>query len=549
MAIELTTANAATITGIRTSLGYSRAAASGALTTLGAISFARVKADREINPIPDEFVFFDTQFQTSADLTLSTGATVTPGTGLTITKKTGTTICSYCVVTSNKFLAPVLAVEITVNTPSSASGTLRYIAAGITPRNLDYEQNYIAGYYDSQAGVVGVDIRRAGVQTAVAGSAIAVPTAPFRLLTVIYGNNVSIFINLGAGWVLAHVFQDVLATTWNLRSLWGTNDWAPVCFGHAQTGSYVVTRMRAGYAGYVGLQSLCYMKYEDGSPIIGPSGEYYMHAMANLPFTTAGSWTKAWAHTHGMAFAVDPTTYKITPIAQYIPFRDGQYRPDDGFGPLILDRDTGRWNWLTQNASQLGDVNAKILNYYSHANMLRGVHVLSDWHEIVVTGTKPRWDADAVKIGGTWHLSYTLRTEDLAAGTLYPALATSSSLTEPFTIVGSDPTQTAAEGTHLGKIGGTWYVLSSNAAGLLAYNLSMVLQRTIVPTGFVLGAAPHPHFNLVALPVGNRTKYIIDTFNRTTGLGGGNGTYGNREIYESPLYEGNEFPIDSVIPR
>lgn len=528
----------------REALGYSRPATDGALADVTALTLTRTKLERQINPIPDEFVFLDTKFETSSGITLGTGATITPGTGLAITKDGIFSAFAYS--TANKLLAPCVAIEITVN-PAAASGATQYIAAGITLRSAAVGSNYIAGFWDKVGGNVGLDVKKAGVQTATTGSAFA-PSSTFKMLTLIYSNSVAIMADTGNGWTLIHLFRNTLAASWNLRTDWDANDFAPVVFGAATTGSWTVTRLRAGYAGYVGLQSIAHAKYEDGTPIIDEQGNYFMHATACLPFDSPGGGA-TWQHAHGMMFKVDPTNYKATPCSQFFPYRDGEFRLDDAFGNIIFDRSTRQWNWLTQNASQLGSVNAKILNYYSSGDLLRGLHVLSDFHEVVVPGTKPRWDADAVKIDGTWYVAYASRTADLLLGTFFPALASSNALDGVFVAVGDDDTQTDAEGMHFAKVGDTYYVCSSASTGLLIYDMEMTLVDTIVPTGFVLGAAPHPHCNLIALPVGNRTRYVLETFNRTLGLGGGDGTYGDREIYESALYEGNEWPVDSLIPR
>lgn len=529
--------------GAREALGVSSASPTATAADPTTITFTRVKLEREINPIPTEFIVFDSKFETSAGLTVGTGSTLTVGSGLAVAKNGVNSTFTHA--TTNKLLAPCIACEITVD-PSGTSGATQFIACGITDRSGAVGSNYIAGFWNKVTGTVGLDVMKAGVQTATVGSAFTT-TATFKLLTVIYGNNVAIFVDTGFGWKFIHLFREALATPWNLVTGWDSNDFAPVCYGLASTGSFIVSRWRTGYAGYVGLQSLCYAKFEDGTPVLDDQGNYFMHAMANMPYDVGSN--NSWKHTHGMMFRVDPTTYKATPCAQFFPYRAGEFRLDDGFGNIIFDRSTGRWNWLAQNASQLGVVNAAILDYYSTQNLLSGCHVLTDFHEVVVPGNKPRWDADAVKIGSTWYVGYTSRTADLTAGTFFPALASGTSLDGSFAAVGSDATQTSAEGVHFAKIGGDYYLLSSNDSGLLVYDFAMTLIDTIVPTGFVTGGAPHPHFNLIPIKAGNKTKFVIETFNKTLGLGGGAGTYGDREIYESALFDGGEFGFDSVAPR
>jgi len=531
----------------RQELGYSRPAASGALVDVADVTFTRVKADRQINPIPDEFVFLDTKFEAPGDVFVFTGAVVTPGTGLVITNNGG--IGGYAEAMANKFAAPCCAVEMTIN-PAAASGAVQYIGGGITLRSATLIENYIAVFWNKADSTLNLEIKRNNSQSVTAGSSFA-PTTTFKLLVLIYSNTVAALADTGNGWTLIHLFRNTLATAsvpWNLRTDWDSNDFAPMVYGFATAGSFTMTRLRAGYAGHVGLQSLCHAKYEDGAPIIDEQGNYYMHATASLPFDSPGL-ASNWQHVHGMMFRVDPTTYKAVPTAMFFPYRDGQFRLDDAFGNIIFDRSTGRWNWLTQNASQLGAVNAAIINYYSDGNLLRGCHVLTDWHQVVMPGTKPQFDADAVKIEGTWYVAYSSRTDDLLAGVYFPALASSTALNGTFTAIGADPTQTDAEGLHFAKIGGTYYVCSFVSAGMLVYDLTMTLVDTIVPTGYSAGSPPHPHANILPVPVGNRTRYVLETFNRNLGLGSGEATYGDREIYESPLYEGNEFPVDSIIKR
>ncbi len=529
----------------REALGFSRSAASGSLPSPASLVMSRVRVERQINPIPDQFVIFDSRFENSSEITLEAGATITAGTGLILTKNAGAQ--AFASAKANKLLAPCVAVEISVNF-SAVSGATQYVGCGITLRSATTSSNYITAFWDKVAGTVGLDIKKAGAQTTLAGAAFA-PTSAFKMLVLIYGNTVSMLADTGNGWTLVALWRNSLATPWNLRTDWDSNDFVPVVLAHTSSGSWTITRFRAGYAGYVGLQSLCYVKDETGAPLIDEQGNYYMNATACLPFNSPGTATN-WNHCHGMTFAVDPTTYKLTPTAQYFPYRAGEWRMDDAFGPIIYDRSERRWNYLTQNASQLGSVNAAILNYYSDGNLLRGCHVLTDFYEVVMPGNKPRWDADAIKVGSTWYVGYSSRTADLLAGTFFPALASGPSLSGTFTAVGSDPTQTQAEGVHFAKIGGTYYVCSSTGAGMLIYDMTMTLVTTITPTGYVVGSVPHPHCNLVALPIGSRTRYIIETFNRTLGMGGGVATYGDREIYEaSQLYDGNEFAVDSMIQR
>ncbi len=512
-------------------------------------SFTLVKMDRDVNLLPKEFEVLNTRFESVTPFTLSVGATKNATGGLALTKSSGVGN-AFC-TGSTKLKAPCVSVEIEVDL-STASGAAQYVAAGIALNHISSEQNYIVAYWNKVAGIVGLDLKRAGAQTSVTGSAFA-PATRFKMMVTIFGNNVSVMADTGSGYYLVHLFKEALATPWNLRTSWDSNNYVPFLFAFATSGQFVVTSFRAGYAGWTGLQSMCVVKYEDGTPIRDQQGNYYLHATACLPYNETSIVANYWRHAHGVTFKVDPITYAATPCASYVPYRASEFRPDDAFGPIIYDRDAKTWYWLTQNASQLGVVNAKIHNYYTKQNLLQGMHVISDSHEITVTGNiRPIWDADVIKVpvegGHEWYLSYTARTADLLAGTFYPALAksTAADLTTAFTFVAHDNTQTTAEGTHFGKIGGTWYVLSSNNSGLLAYNFSMVLQRTVTPTGFTLGGAPHPHFNLIALSVGDKTKYVIDTFDRTLGVGAGNGTYGNRTVYESGLYAGSEHSVDAL---
>ena len=544
----LTALEAMTVTqdqDAREALGYSRPASAGSLPAPASLTFSRVKVERKMNPIPSEFVFFDTKFENSSEITVELGAAITPGTGLVLTKNGGAQ--AFATAKASKILGPCVAIEVSANF-AAASGATQYVGCGITLRSATTSTNYITAYWDKVAGTVGLDIKKAGVQTTIAGSAFA-PTAAFKMLVLIYGNTVAMLADTTNGWTLIHTWRNSLATPWNLRTDWDSNDFVPMAMAHATSGSWTITRFRAGYAGYVGLQSLCYVKDETGAPLIDEAGNYYMNATASLPFDSPGTATN-WNHCHGMVFKVDPTTYEMTPTAQLFPYRAGEWRMDDAFGPIIYDRSERRWNYLTQNASQLGSVNAAILNYYSDGNLIQGCHVLTDFHEVVMPGTKPRWDADAIKVGSTWYVAHASRTANLLAGTFFPALASGTSLSGAFTEVGSDATQTASEGLHFAKIGGTYYVCSSTSGGMLIYDMTMTLVTTITPTGYVVGSVPHPHCNLVPLPIGSRTRYIIETFNRTLGMGAGVATYGDREIYEaSQLYDGNEFAVDSVIQR
>lgn len=536
-------------------LGPARPAAAGSLGDMATITLSKVFCERSFNPLPAEFEVLNTRFETGVEFELSAGASIAEN-GLRIASDPSGGVQARPL--AGKLAIPCVATEIEVDF-SNVSGATQYIAAGIcksytlSPTNNGLT-NSITAFWNKATSELNWVIRRAGVETVGASPFTWAPTSAFKLMVMIYGPNITVMADFGRGYKLIKIFAEVLPAVWNIQEDWDEVQWSPYMYGMATTGYWSISSMRGGYAGYVGLQSMCYIKYEDGSVMFDDAGNYYTHATANLPDTAPTSGINQWRHVHGVILKVSPTTYKATPVSTICGYRDGAYRTADAFGPVIYDRVAGQWNWLTQNVSELGDVAARVINYYTKQNLLaQGVHVITTSHYITLPldGTNGHWDADAVRVGGNWLFTCAERSVPISGGIYYPALYQGgANLTGTFTLIDKDTSRTHSEGIHFGQVGGVIYVLATDSTGMQAYSVTDLTEvRDFVPTGYPLTGSLHPHANLFPVPVGGSTRYLIESFDQVLGMGGSGGTYGNRVVYESELFAGNEFPVRSLPPR
>ncbi|WP_346619936.1 hypothetical protein [Blastococcus montanus] len=305
----------------------------------------------------------------------------------------------------------------------------------------------------------------------VVGAAPAEVAAPFRLACVVNENQVSVLVAEGAGegWRPYLSVRDRVADLTDLRD--------PAVLGSLEYGcggvdaGAVISRVRAGYSGAIGLRDPQVVRRPDGSPVLR-DGRLFVTA------TNAGHGFFQQAHWGVWALDVADPSARPVHVATLFSERDGLLLGDHA-GALVLDEEADRWLVLV---SSWGDHSQERGVHVRHAtvrgtDLLNGVHVLrTDRLELPTTASA--WDPSVARVRGRWYLAFT---ECTSFGppryVFHPALATTAGAepTAGLERVGADAALQQAEGTILQRFGRVWYLLASDrdAAEYPVYDLGV----------------------------------------------------------------------------
>ncbi|WP_347057830.1 hypothetical protein ABC795_14165 [Blastococcus sp. HT6-30] len=362
----------------------------------------------------------------------------------------------------------------------------------------------------------------------VVGSVPVELTAPFRLACVVNENQVSVLVADGADerWRPYLTARDQVAGLTDLRD--------PAVLGSleygcgAVEGGAVVSRVRAGYSGAVGLRDPQVVRRPDGSPVIRDGHLFLTATNAGLGFFQQGHWA-VWA-----LDVADPSARPVH-VATLFSERDGLLLGDHA-GALLLDEEADRWLVLV---SSWGDHTPERGVHVRHAtvrgkDLLDGVHVLRT-ERLGLPTTASAWDPSPARVRGRWYLAFT---ECTSFGppryVFHPALATTTGAdpTAGLERVGADDGLEQAEGTLLQRFGRTWYLLASNrdAAEFPVYDLDLGRVGTLrAPYGSNI---PHPM--VFSTGRGRRRRWWLVTFDGTPWHEGvfGYGTHGDLLVME-----------------
>jgi len=527
-----------------------------ASTAPSGLTFSRTHFHRPIDLLPTALQRFYTRFdqiETTDTWYLESSDTV-PTFEQGGIRFTGTGV-AYASPQVQRWLAPNIITEITIKT-TPASGII-----GIGIGNAPLLNNRTLIYYDRADHAFKMAETLNGAATVVTtsgGNTIDMSAATnWKFTVAVYNNTASAWIDRGNGYELAACFDELVAnderylTPANIASL--RTFVLATSPGATSANDWVVSSYRTGYAGTAGIQNQYYVTYEDGTPILDENGKYYLFATGIMPYrATTGN--LRWKHCRNIICKVDPSTFALEVVGFVALQRSGVFTLDDISGKVIYDRDAKKWRIYVQNSSQFdGGATAVVYQYTTTENILSGVTLVTESALVNVPSTGlPYWDMDVCKRGDNdWVYVYSERDTSSPSSELRAVISTGTTADEATTQVYKEATLEDQDGNRVAKIGGTLYALTFSTSGPVVKSLttgSTVTTLTFDGT-WDNRSTRVTHANVIGIPRGGVTYYILDGADDATGYGGGYATYGNRVVWRSESVTGNEFNIFRKPPR
>jgi hypothetical protein len=399
-------------------------------------------------------------------------------------------------------------------------------------------RNHVVASFDAGAdvtqGTVGIDVVVDGRRTRVA-SGTADLTGPARFAFVINENYVTALVGNATSWT--PIVQHRVTELVDFRDPAVLRQHR---YGFGASGEDAVvdiTGLEAGYFGQAGLRDPHVVSWADGTPYIRGNKLYFTATQAGLAFFQAAHWG-VWT-----LDLDDPS--RIEPVAQLFFARDGLLLGDHA-GQIVVDGRDGGFHVATSGWGDFNFEGVRVRYTRTFEDVLRGVHVLESAPMPLPTDVSS-WDPSMVRIGNRWYVGFVESPyQDPERGfDFHPALARSEpggAVTE-LSRVGADLTRGETEGIILQKIGGRWYLLASDGdeRQYRVYDLRVRLLGFLdAPYGTNI---PHPQ--IVPIPEGGRTYYLMITFNGTQYFEPvlGYGTHGDFIVMRAAqTVRGYEFP-------
>jgi hypothetical protein len=401
-------------------------------------------------------------------------------------------------------VAPYATVIVTSGTAAQGGGGRAAILAGL----VRDARNYVVATFDAgndpAKGTVGIDLAVDGRRTRVA-SASADLTASARFAFVVNENYVTALVAGDTSWT--PIAQSRITGLLDLRDPAVLRQYQ-YGFGIGGAGAAAdIASLEAGYFGEVGIRDPHVVSYADGTPCVRDNKLYFTATQAGLAFFPAAHWG-VWT-----LDLDDPS--RVEPVAALFFARDGLVLGDHA-GQIVIDERDGGFHVAVSGWGDFSFNGVHVHYVRTSEDVLSGVHVLESAPLPLPTGLSS-WDPAMARIDGRWYVAFVESPyQDRVRGfDFHPALARSEAggaVTE-LGRVGADLTRHQTEGVILQKIGGRWYLLASDgkARQYPVYDLSMrELGVLNAPYGTNI---PHPQ--IVPVPHGGRTRYLLITFNGT----------------------------------
>ena len=407
-------------------------------------------------------------------------------------------------------VAPYAAVEMRVSVPPGGGGQ---VVAGLSAPG-DGDQVLVV--YDAARGRVAIEVRVDGRRLQVRRKSVRLP-GEFRLAFVLCENRVTALVadaDTGDGhdaWrpVLSErgrvaealdlrdpATLEPLAYAWGSR--WPTRGPDP---GDPAVAP-VVSAVRAGLFGMVGLRDLHLVQHADGRPYTR-AGRTYLTA------TCAGTGFFQQAHWGVFSFdAADPVDLRQE--AQLFSTRDG-FVLGDHAGQVVRTPDDRGWIVATSSWGDFEPGSIHVRHAVTSDDVLHGVHVLETEPTPMPT-TLGAWDPGLTLIDGRWHVSF-VESSSQHPFRFWPRLAVGppgADWTEGLEAVGERPRMRHCEGPILTRVDGTWWFLASDGGRRCYPVFTTGMERVGRVDAPYLTNIPHPQ----VVPMADGSHLIL-TFDGT----------------------------------
>jgi hypothetical protein len=386
--------------------------------------------------------------------------------------------------------APFCAVEATVADPTGR------LLLGLARE----DGAHVLGFYDAEAGRVGIEVRAGGRTRVVRRKQVAL-TGSFRLAFALCENQVTVLADTGEGWRPLLTERDKVRALVDLRDpeALRAHRYAYGC-DHAP-GSRL-TDVRWGLFGMTGIRDQHLVQHSDGTPYVQDGKAYFTATCAGLGFFQQAHWA---------VFTLDLTRpERLEQVAQLFFRRDGLLLGDHA-GQIVRDDENDQWIVATSSWGDFDFAGVHVRHTVTTEDVLHGVHILETEPTTLPTD-QSSWDPGMTRIDGRWHVGF-VESPSQKPFDFHPALAVApagAAWDEKLELVGAATDLHQTEGPILAQVQGRWWFLASDgdARHYPVYDLSMRrVGRLDAPYETNI---PHPQ--LVPLQDGS---FLLVTFDGT----------------------------------
>lgn len=506
------------------------------------LNFNTASISRQVNLLNDDFVYFHDNFNSDYGLydEISLGAS-----GVNITKNTNNGTFEFVSdnwvtffrKTKKANTIPFTFMELGVDSFGTQTSGTQSVGVGLI-RDIS---NYLMVIYDSINKILKVDIKLNGETVSRVETNIEL-TEPCKIGFCQNENSISMFLNKGNGWEYinhAGSYKGVL----DLTNPINMKDWY---HGYAiftnKANTVKLNSFRSGAFGQVGVRDHNLIRYTDGTPLI-INNEVYLSA-------TSGGVRNSIPGSHWSVFSMNLSSYEVKERAKILIKREGLVLGDHA-GNIVYDNNENCFHIFVSNWGDWTNVGpAKIVYGKCYNDLLNGIHVIDEVRYLNIPTTvagNSAYDPDVVKYDDKWHIFYTesSKTADTNSFSAHVAGDTLDNLMQ----VADDRSALSGsyEGCKVQKIGGEWFVFSSNLTEYRcckAEDMSFVCNVKAPEIG---NNSAKPHFTIIPIPYGNKTKLIVVSFDNTQYSSIGIHTRGNWYVFENDkLLDGYEFQLKRV---
>lgn len=371
--------------------------------------------------------------------------------------------------------------------------------------------------------------------------ASGVPAGPFTLGVGIVDTSIVVWTKLpGQEWQLKgyYNFTPGSGNTPDTRDPAVLAQWGPFAVFVGESGNtYKLGQIRWGYLAGVAASNMWPLIFEDGTPLVY-GNKLYLAGNNPHPLGVSSFGVNIRSQTTEI-YEMDLGTYAVTNIGKIAVKRGGKIYGGDCSGQVLYDRDAKLWRYFLPDQSSTASVNSQsqVPTTYQYTTQYfpRGVVILDDPVALALPAV-PYGAADTavVKVGSTWYAAYSSWPTTSYVNPQRTALASSSSLSGPWTLVSQTGNLTGAgEGCKITKVGGATYVLTTGDGIFRVYNLSLTLLGSITdPLHNNSAVGSHPALVQVPTRHGGKARFILIGFTGS-GYGVDVNTWGSYYIAEA----------------
>ena len=500
------------------------------------LNFNIVSVSRQVN-LMSKFKYFedncDGEYALYDDIKLgATDANPTISTKNGVTTFESANWCTYARKTKKANDIPYVFMELGIESFGTQTTGTQSVGVGLI-KDLS---NYLAVIYDSVAKQLKVDIQLSGTPVSRCVTDIEL-TAPCKIGFCQNETSISMFVDEGSGWrYINHAgsYKNVL----DLRNPISMKGWYHgYIFFTNKANTMKINSFKSGAFGQVGVRDHNVVRYTDGTPVIINNELYISATSAGVRNSIPGS--------HYSIFAMDLSSYEVRETAKLLFKRNGLVLGDHA-GNVVFDKEENCYHIFVSNWGDWENVGpAQVVYAKCYDDVLNGIKIIDETTmlNIPVTLTEgSAYDPDVIKIDGEWHIYYTesSKSADISSFSGYAKGKTLDSLVK---VADDKVAQSGSyEGCKVQKIGGEWFVFSSNLTEYRCCNgkdMSFVCNVNAPKIG---NNSAKPHFTIVPVPCGNKTKLIVVSFDNTQYSNIGIHTRGNWFVFENDrLLDGYEF--------